>query len=89
MLHHTVKFGNSSMLFCKTKNPFEKKKKNALYLSVNVFSTKVLIGDTIFYEVAVLVRPRESNPRPPALQWTRSTDWANPAAVQICLNIEI
>ena len=24
-------------------------KKNALYLSVNVFSTKVLIGDTIFY----------------------------------------
>ena len=23
--------------------------KNALYLSVNVFSTKVLIGDTIFY----------------------------------------
>ena len=24
------------------------KKKNALYLSVNVFSTKVLIGDTIF-----------------------------------------
>ena len=27
----------------------KKKKKNALYLSVNVFSTKVLIGDTIFY----------------------------------------
>ena len=25
-----------------------KKKKKALYLSVNVFSTKVLIGDTIF-----------------------------------------
>ena len=25
------------------------KKKNALYLSVNVFSTEVLIGDTIFY----------------------------------------
>ena len=24
-------------------------KKNALYMSVNVFSTKVLIGDTIFY----------------------------------------
>ena len=23
-------------------------KKNALYLSVNVFSTKVLVGDTIF-----------------------------------------
>ena len=23
--------------------------KNALYLSVNIFSTKVLIGDTIFY----------------------------------------
>ena len=28
---------------------FSKDKKNALYLSVNVFSTKVLIGDTIFY----------------------------------------
>ena len=73
------------------------------YLSVNVFSTKVIIGDTIFtsptgdgtailrghpnhakvYPFAgqreylhfsvslrpwVLVRPRESNPRPPALQ---------------------
>ena len=29
----------------------------------------------------VLVRPRESNPRPPALQSTRSTDWANTATV--------
>ena len=28
---------------------FEWELKNALYLSVNVFSTKVLIGDTIFY----------------------------------------
>ena len=27
-------------------------KKNALYLSVNVFSTKVLIGDTIFTSLA-------------------------------------
>ena len=27
----------------------KKKKKIALYLSVNVFSMKVLIGDTIFY----------------------------------------
>ena len=27
----------------------------------------------------VLVRSRESNPRPPALQSTRSTDWANTA----------
>ena len=27
----------------------EKRKKKALYLSVNVFSRKVLIGDTIFY----------------------------------------
>ena len=26
--------------------------KNALYLSVNVFSTKVLLGDTFFYVVA-------------------------------------
>ena len=83
----------------------EKKNKNkrALYLSVNVFSTKVLIRDTIFtspngdgtailggqpshakvqppagqrkylhFSVIlrpwVLVRPRESNPRPSALQ---------------------
>ena len=30
-------------------NDYKKIKKNALYLSVNVFSTKVLIGDTIFY----------------------------------------
>ena len=29
--------------------PKKKKKKNALYVSVNVFSTKVLFGDTIFY----------------------------------------
>ena len=78
-------------------------KKNALYLSVNVFSTKVLIGDTIFYfsywrgdrhftwssepreglaacstkvvlhfsvilRPWVLVWPRQSNPRPLALQ---------------------
>ena len=70
--------------------------KNALYLSVNVFSTKVLIEDAIFmgppfYVVIrakvqplavqryylhfsvilrrwVLVRPWESNPRPPTLQ---------------------
>ena len=77
---------------------------NALYLSVNVFSTKVLIGETVFtpptrdgtailvrghtsyskvwpfagrreylyFSVIlrpwVLVRSRESNPRPPALQ---------------------
>ena len=32
----------------KTKQTKQEKKK-ALYLSVNVFSTKVLIGDTIFY----------------------------------------
>ena len=72
-------------------------KKNALFLSVNVFSKKVLIRDTIFYGTAilrghpshakvylfagqreylhfsvilrpcVLIRPRESNPRLPAL----------------------
>ena len=72
-------------------------KKNALFLSVNVFSTKVLIRYTIFYGTAilrghpshakvylfagpredlhfsvilrpcVLIRPRESNPRLPAL----------------------
>ena len=60
------------------------------YLSVNVFSMKVLIGDTIFtspngeglaacsadevlsflshFKTLRMVRPRESNPRPPALQ---------------------
>ena len=78
-------------------------KKNELYLSVNIFSTKVLIGDTIFYvsywrrdchftwssepreglavcserkylhslvtfRPRVLVRSRESNPRPHVLQ---------------------
>ena len=78
-------------------------KNNALYLSVNVFSTNVLIGDTNFTSPTgdgtailrghpshakvqppagqrkylhfsvilrpwVLVRPRESNPQPPALQ---------------------
>ena len=31
-----------------TNGQLKKKKKKALYLSVNVFSTKVLIGDTIF-----------------------------------------
>ena len=91
--------------------------RNALfYLSVNVFITKVLTGDTIFYVSSwrrnrhfpwssepreglpvcsareylhfsvilrpwVLVRRQESNPRPPALQSTRSTAWANTAAV--------
>ena len=30
-------------------SPLKCKKKNALHLSVNVFSTNVLIGDTIFY----------------------------------------
>ena len=33
------------ILACTTDEP---KKKDALYLSVNVFTTKVLIGDTIF-----------------------------------------
>ena len=31
------------------KKKFKKIKYDALYLSVNVFSTKALIGDTIFY----------------------------------------
>ena len=73
------------------------RKKKDFCLSVNVFSTKVLIGDTIYgtailrghpshakvqppagqrkylhfsviLRPRVLVRPRESNPRPPALQ---------------------
>ena len=96
-------------------NWLQKKKKNCSS-SVNVFSAKVLIGDTIFYvsnwrrdrhftwssepreglaccsakgvpsflgylRPWVLVRPQESNPRPPALQSTRSTDWANTASL--------
>ena len=82
----------------------KKKERKALYLNVNLVSTKVLIGDTIFFtsptgdrtailrghpshvkvdsfagqgmylhfsvilRPGVLVRPRESNPRPSALQ---------------------
>ena len=89
----------------KKKKEGEEEEENSLYLSVNLISTKVLIGDTIFYvsywrrdrhftwsseprEVLlvagqgmylhfsvilrpwVLVRPREPNPRPSALQWS-------------------
>ena len=36
-----------------------KKKKNALYLSVNVFSMKVLIGDTILHYIALYCSAKE------------------------------
>ena len=39
---------NASFSLPKWQAVKKKKKKKALYLSVNVFSTKVLIGDTIF-----------------------------------------
>ena len=42
---HNILQSNSLLIACSL-IPF---KKNALYLSVYVFSTKVLIGDTIFY----------------------------------------
>ena len=91
------------------------------YLSVNVFSTKVLIGETIFYvsnwrwdrhftwsseprkglaccsakgvpsflsyfKTLSIGPAQESNLQPPALQSTRSTDWATTAAVNRTLN---
>ena len=34
----------------------QNKKKNALYLSVNVFSTKVLYGDTVFFYAKFIQR---------------------------------
>ena len=37
-----------AILVLASKKQKTKNKKNALYLSVNVFSTKVLIGDTVF-----------------------------------------
>ena len=58
-----------------------------MHLSVNVFSTKVLIGDTIFTSPKILnigpvpgIEPKIE----PAISRSavkRSTDWANPAAV--------
>ena len=46
-----IAFSRSSANCCFLRHPSMicLKKKKALYLSVNVFSTKVLIGDTIFY----------------------------------------
>jgi len=69
------------------------KKIKALYLSVNVFSTKVLIGDTIFnisyWRRGIILRGHPSIG--PAL-WIKiltsysavkhSADWANPALVK-------
>ena len=82
--------------------------KNALHFSINVFTTKVLIGDSehqflhgqpshakiyssagqtqnIHFSVPsrpwVLVRSRDTNPQPPALQSCKcTTNWANTAA---------
>ena len=69
--------------------------KNALYLSVNVFSMKVLIGDTILTspagdETAILVVIRATlwsdhvnrTHDLPGSAVNRSTDWANPAVVE-------
>ena len=58
-------------------------KKNALYLSVKVFSTKVLIRDPILsYFKTLSIGPipgiELATLRSPV---KRSTDWANPAAV--------
>ena len=58
-----------------------------MHLSVNVFSTKVLIGDTIFTSPKILnigpvpgIEP-EIEPAISRSAVKRSTDWANPAAV--------
>ena len=60
-------------------------------LSVNVFSTKVLIGDTIFTSPKILnigpvpgIEPEIEPEIEPAISGSavkRCTDWANPAAV--------
>ena len=47
--------------------------KKALYLSVNVFSTKVLIGDTIFDGTAILRDHPSHEKVQPLLQCKRST----------------
>ena len=41
----------------------QKKKRKALNLSVNVFSTKVIIGDTIFTSTTAILRGHASKPR--------------------------
>ena len=41
----------------------QKKKRKALNLSVNVFSTKVIIGDTIFTSTTAILRGHASEPR--------------------------
>ena len=40
-----------------------RKKRKALNLSVNVFSTKVIIGDTIFTSTTAILRGHASEPR--------------------------
>ena len=41
----------------------ERKKSKALNLSVNVFSTKVIIGDTIFMSTTTILRGHACEPR--------------------------
>ena len=41
----------------------ERKKSKALNLSVNVFSTKVIIGDTIFISTTTILRGHACEPR--------------------------
>ena len=41
----------------------KRKKRKALNLSVNVFSTKVIIGDTIFTPTTAILRGHTSEPR--------------------------
>ena len=76
----------------------QKKKRKALNLSVNVFSTKVIIGDTIFTSTTAILRGHASEPRKGLAICSRakvipsffcrsavkhSTNWANPTTVEI------
>ena len=55
---------------------------------ISTWSSEPHDGPAVCFSVIlrpwVLVRPRESNPRPPALQVKCSTDWASPAMVRQC-----
>ena len=78
--------------------------KNALYSSVNVLSSKVLIGDTIFTSPTTIAKGAPSflsyfktlsnGPAPeiePATSHSavkRSTDWANPTAVKYIYSVK-
>ena len=58
----------------KKKEEKKRKEKKALCLSVNVFSTEVLIGDSIGPTTGIEPATSRSAVK-------RSTDWANPAAI--------